>query len=408
MTDPFLHIHQNERAVHGAIDYGEMALLNLHPSEILDFSVNSNPYGPSPAVHTAIAQVPIERYPDRECWQLRQAIRQYELEPELRHELKVVGVPWYGGIIGAVISPAPIIPPYHGTPDLDLPLTSLVCGNGTSELIWALARAFLAPGKKALLVAPTFGEYRAASLAAGAALIELPTQEEQQFQPDLIAVRSRIIQEKPSVVWLCNPNNPTGLWIEYEQLSRLLDACHSVGALLVIDEAYWRFVTPPATWTALHLMQQHPASPLFALRSLTKDFALAGLRLGYAFASPTLISRVQVQLPSWNVNALAQAAGIAALHDRAHLHTTLSALVNERQAFFAALEEAGLHVLPSRTHFCLIEVGDAQSVRQKLLMQRLLVRDCTSFGLPHHIRVATRPAHEWRQLVKALREVVRA
>jgi histidinol-phosphate aminotransferase len=371
MNDPS-PTHKEERVVHGAFDYDELARLGLQPSDILDFSVNSNPYGPSPAVHTAIAQVAIERYPDRECWQLRQAILEYELM------------------------------------GLDIAFSSIVCGNGASELIWALARAFLAPGKKALIVAPTFGEYRAASLAAGATIIELSAREERQCQPDLMALRSRIVQEKPCVVWLCNPNNPTGTWMEYEQFSWLLDTCHSAGALLVIDESYWRFVTPPATYTALHLMRGYPGLPLLVVRSLTKDFALASLRLGYAASSPALIRLVQAQLPSWNVNGLAQAAGIAALRDHAHLHMTLTALTDERQTFFSALQEAGLHVLPSRTHFCLIAVGDAQLARQELLMQRLLVRDCTSFGLPRYIRVATRPAHEWEQLLQALPKVVRS
>ena len=107
MTD----LHKEEHmVVHGAIDYGELARLGLHPSEILDFSVNSNPYGPSPAVHEAIAQVALDRYPDRACLQLRRAILEYELS------------------------------------DVDLPMSSLLCGNGSSELIWATARAFLASG----------------------------------------------------------------------------------------------------------------------------------------------------------------------------------------------------------------------------------------------------------------------
>src|SRR5690348_2419147 len=137
MTDPMLPTHQEEGVIHGAIDYGELARLGLHPSEILDFSVNSNPYGPSPMVREALAQVAIDRYPDRACLQLRRTILEYELV------------------------------------DLDVPFSSLLCGNGTSELIWAVARAFLAPGKKAFIVSPTFGEYRAASLAAGAHMSEL-------------------------------------------------------------------------------------------------------------------------------------------------------------------------------------------------------------------------------------------
>jgi histidinol-phosphate aminotransferase len=371
MTDPILPTHKEERVVHGAIDYGELARLGLHPSEILDFSVNSNPYGPSPTVREAIANVALDRYPDCACLQLRQAILEYEL-------------------IG-----------------MDVPFSSLLCGNGASELIWAIAHAFLRPGKKAVIVTPTFGEYRAASLAAGATIIQLQAEEAQQFQPDLSLLRSRIIQEKPDVVWLCNPNNPTGIWLSREQLSLLAEACHDVGALFVIDESYWRFVTPSVTYTAVEFMQQHSKLHILVLRSLTKDFSLASLRLGYAVGSSDLIEQLQMQLPSWNVNGLAQAAGVAALCDRAHLATTLAALASERQAFFSALREAGLHVLPSHTHFCLIDVGDAQSVRQELLKLRLLVRDCTSFGLPRYIRIATRPAHEWRPLLQALVEVVK-
>jgi histidinol-phosphate aminotransferase len=356
--------------VHGAIDYGELAHLGLHPSEILDFSVNSNPYGSSPAVHAAIAQVALDRYPDRACLQLRRTILEYELS------------------------------------GIELPISSLLCGNGSSELIWAVAHAFLAPGKKAMIIAPTFGEYRAASLASGATMSEFWADEARQFQPDLIELQARIVREKPDVVWLCNPNNPTGVWMEQEPLAQVLQACSNVGALLIVDESYWRFVAPPVSCTAVELLQGGANEHLLVLRSLTKDFALAGMRLGYAVGSPEYIQQMQGQLPSWNVNGLAQAAGVAALVDRAHLATTLALLAVERKAFFAALREADLHALPSRTHFCLIDVSDAQYVKQELLKRRLLVRDCTSFGLPRFIRVATRPAYEWRQLVQALQEVV--
>lgn len=369
MTDP----HKEEfMVVHGAIDYGELARLGLNPSEILDFSVNSNPYGPSPAVHEAIAQVPLDRYPDRACLQLRRAI--------LEHELS----------------------------DVDLPASSLLCGNGSSELIWAAARAFLALGKKALIVAPTFGEYHAASLAVGATISEFWTDEMRQFQPDLIGLQARIVREVPDVVWLCNPNNPTCVWMEQEQLVQLVQTCSSVGTLLIVDESYWRFVAPPVSCTAVALLQGGINEQLLVVRSLTKDFALASVRLGYAVGSLGRIKQMQRQLPSWNVNGFAQAVGVVALADRAHLTTTLANLAVEREAFFAALREADLYVLPSRTHFCLIDVGDAQYVRQELLTRRLLVRDCTSFGLPRFIRVATRPAYEWRQLVQALREVVQS
>ncbi len=145
---------------------------------------------------------------------------------------------------------------------------------------------------------------------------------------------------------------------------------------------------------------------MLLLRSLTKDHALAGLRLGYAVGSPEVIQRLAAQLPSWNVNALAQAAGCAALADRDHVRTTLTWLAEERHMFFQALSQLGCRVVPSRTHFCLLEVGDAVRVRQDLLTRKILVRDCSSFGLPRFIRVATRPARDWQQLIQALQEVL--
>lgn len=362
--------HENgERVVHGALDYGELAHLGLRPAEIVDFSVNSNPFGPSPRVDEAIASVAIDRYPDRACHQLRQAILKYELP-------------------GASLSPS-----------------SLVCGNGTSELIWSVARAYLKPGAKTLILGPTFGEYRAACLAVGAIVSETRALEETRFQPDIATFCAQIQSERPELVWLCNPNNPTGVWLERQSIEALASACQRVGALLVIDEAYWHFVVPHETYSAIELTQETAGSQVLVLRSLTKDFALAGLRLGYAIGSSAMIECLSVQLPSWNVSGVAQAAGIAALSDRAYLKTTLDALVSERQAFFDTLQADGWYVVPSRTHFCLIEVGNARFVRQQLLRRKIAVRDCASFGLPSYLRVATRRGDEWRQFVQALREV---
>src|SRR6266849_1417637 len=371
---------RGERAVHGALNYGELERLGLHPQEVLDFSVNANPYGPSPRVREAVANTAIDRYPDRECLELRRAILDYELK-------------------GA-----------------KLPLSSIVCGNGTSELIWAIAHAYLKPSLKAAILGPTFGEYRVACLATGATVVEFRAQADACFQPDIVAVAAWINREQPSLVWLCNPNNPTGTWLDQHHVQLLAEACQRTGAMLVVDEAYWRFVFPreaptikesptinrgatvecgdPA-WGAGNI--QH-VSQVMVLRSLTKDFALAGLRLGYAVATPDVAERLGAQLPSWNVNGVAQTAAIAALADRTHLTTTLDHLAIERRAFFHALRDSGLHVMPSRTHFCLLEVGDAHHVRQQLLARNILVRDCTSFGLPQFVRVATRQMRDWQQL----------
>src|SRR5260370_20246102 len=191
-----------ERAVHGALDYGELEHLGLRPWEVLDFSVNTNPYGPSPREREAVANAIIDRYPDRECLELRRAILDQELA-------------------GAT-----------------LPLGSIVCGNGTAELIWAIARAYLKPGLKAAMPGPTFGEYRVASLAAGATVLEFGAQATEWFQPDTTAVAAWVHGEQPSLGWLCNPNNPTGIWLDQHHIGHLAEACQSTGAILVCDESY--------------------------------------------------------------------------------------------------------------------------------------------------------------------------
>jgi histidinol-phosphate aminotransferase len=362
--------HGVERAVHGALDYSELERLSLHPWEVLDFSVNANPYGPSPRVREAVANAAIDRYPDRECLELRRAILDYE---------------------GAAGSP---------------PLGSIVCGNGAAELIWAIARAYLKPGLKTAIIGPTFGEYRVASLIAGATVVEFQAQATEGFQPDTMAVAAWIRREQPSLVWLCNPNNPTGIWLDQHHVDHLAEACQRTGAMFVVDEAYWRFVFPYEAYSAIELVDTTARLHIIVLRSLTKDFALAGLRLGYALTTPDVAELLRAQLPAWNVNGIAQVAGSAALTDRTHLKTSLEHLAIERQAFFHALRDIGLHVIPSRTHFCLVEVGDAHHIRQQLLARKMLVRDCTSFGLPQFIRVATRPGSDWQQLLLALQEII--
>jgi histidinol-phosphate aminotransferase len=349
--------------VHGGIDYGEFARLGIDPAGVIDFSVNGNPYGASPHVREALQHVDIAHYPDRHCLNLRQAI--------LEHDL----------------------------PDSRLSLDRIVCGNGTAELIMAAAHAFLEPGEKAAIIGPTYGDYVAAVHAARAIPVEFRA-EAPDFGLDSDAAATWIVRERPALVWVCNPNNPTGHALSQEELRCLVDSCQSVGARLILDEAYQRFLFTSHLPAAAPWIHQSPSTRIIVLRSLTKDYALPGLRLGYLIGDRAAGEAIARQLPSWNVSAAAQMAGIAALNDQGHLRRTLTMLHDERDAFFAALREARLAVAPSQTHFCLVDVGDARAVRRRLLASGLLVRDCTSFGLPRYIRVATRP--EWPQLIDAL------
>jgi histidinol-phosphate/aromatic aminotransferase/cobyric acid decarboxylase-like protein len=144
---------------------------------------------------------------------------------------------------------------------------------------------------------------------------------------------------------------------------------------------------------------------LLVLHSMTKAQALAGVRLGYAVGHPEVIRALALVRPPWNVNALAQAAGIAALHDQAHVVHTLAQLASAKETLLQELRASGLAAVPSCTHFFLLHVGEAAAYRKALLQHGILVRDCTSFGLPEYIRVATRRAQENARLLAALAQV---
>lgn len=359
--------------VHGGIDYAEFERLGIDPASVIDFSVNGNPYGPSPAVRAALQDVDIAHYPDRHCLALRRAIRARELD------------------------------------DTDGALDTILCGNGAAELIWAIARALLQPGDTAAIIGPTFGEYAAASAAARATVTEYRApQGAPGYVPDHFEVITWLRSQRPTLVWLCNPNNPTGHWLDRDDLQGTAETCRQIGARLIVDEAYWRFLIPPEPFSAVRLIGDTDMPEIIVLRSLTKDFALAGLRLGYLVAAPEMNRRIAAQLPSWSVSTAAQVAGVAAIEDRDYLARTLTMLTTEREAFFAALGASGFAVVPSRTHFCLLDVGDACITRQHLLVHGLVVRDCTSFGLPRAIRVATRPEGDWRRLIRALKQTAQS
>lgn len=344
---------------HGGPDHAELARLGLRPEDVLDFSVSTNAYGPPPAVATAMAAADITRYPDRSATALRQALAdRMDVFPE-----------------------------------------QVLVGNGAAELIWLIALAYLRPGDAAFVIGPTFGEYRAASQRMGAQVNEWRAVEDDDFAIHEEAVATALRHVRPRVVWLCNPNNPTGAYLEPQAWARLRAAAPD--ALWAIDEAYRPFLDDP--WPGPFPVDEG----VVLLRSLTKDCALAGLRLGYALSAASTIQALAAAQPPWSVNNVAQAAGVAAVSDPAYIARTTGELRAQALALGHALRQRGWRVIPSATHFMLIEVGDAASLRARLLREHhIQVRDCTSFGLPHYIRVAARRPAENERLVTALGEAL--
>jgi histidinol-phosphate aminotransferase len=166
--------------------------------------------------------------------------------------------------------------------------------------------------------------------------------------------------------------------------------------LFIVDEAYLTFAGNAASVLTVQ------TDNMLVLRSMTKAYALAGMRLGYAVGHPDILSALHKVCPPWSVNALAQAAGIAALNDTVHLTQSLRQLAQAKRDLLNHLQAAGHRPLPSATHFFLLRVGEAATCRQALLQRGLLVRDCTSFGLPAYIRIATRRPEDNARLLHAL------
>ena len=344
---------------HGAFDYAELERLGLNPEDLLDFSVNGNPYGPSPLVRQALADVPLDRYPDREVLALRRALADH----------------------------------------LGLSPDRIVVGNGTAELLVLLALAFVRPGDPILIVGPTFGEYERVSHLMGGRVETWAARAEQAFVARPTAIARRLRNLRPRLAFLCRPNNPTGHTLPLEAVAEWAQSCPQT--LLVVDEAYLAFTAgcPSALETG--------AENVLVLRSMTKDYALAGLRLGYAVGAEGVISALARVRPPWNVNALAQAAGLAALADGEHSCRSLGRLLRDKGRLVAELEALGLTVPPSEVHFFLVRVRDAAATRAGLLSKGIVVRDCTSFGLPGFVRVATRRPEENERLVAAWRDLVK-
>jgi threonine-phosphate decarboxylase len=346
------------RAVHGALDYEELWRRGLDPGEVLDFSANTNPYGPAKGVRAALAQVALERYPDRDALALR-----------------------------AALSAA-----------LGVRIERIVTGNGASELIQLMALAFVRPGDVVFVVGPTYGEYARAAALMGARVCTWQARAGDDFEPDCVAVASHLKRLSPRLAFVCNPNNPTGIAVEPRLLTSL--ARRHPDTLFVIDEAYEPFAADLGS--VMHAAVEN----VVVLRSMTKDHGLAGLRLGFAVGAAPLVETLRSVQPPWSVNSLAQAAGVAALEDADHRTRGLEALRQAKDRLTAGLTQLGLAPVPSRVCFFLVRVGDGAALREELLGLGILVRDCASFGLPEYVRISTRRPEENERLLAALREVL--
>ncbi len=357
---PRPEVENLQACYHGGLDYNELRAAGLTPEQVIDFSVCANPFPPPPGLRGIFRTVAINRYPDSEATELRQCL----------------------------------------SAKLGVAADNILVGSGAVELIRLIVLAYFGRGDAVLILEPPFGEYDVAGQIIGADIFKQWTRAGDSFVPRIDEMVSLIKQHRPKGVFICNPNNPTGQYLSRQEVELILDACGE--ALLILDEAYIAFVDP--SWASIELVRR---GNVVILRSMTKDYALAGLRLGYAVASREIIDGLRRVRPPWNVNVVAQQAGVIALGDGDYLERCKRKICRAKQFLTTELCRLGFILVPSETNFFLVRVANAKEFRTTLLKRGILVRDCTSFGLPEYIRIAPRTLAECRKLIAVLRALKR-
>ncbi|HKQ80383.1 MAG TPA: threonine-phosphate decarboxylase CobD [Blastocatellia bacterium] len=345
-------------AVHGGRVYEAARRWGIAPEEVVDFSANINPFGPPPGVMSAIEKslepVNLRSYPDSHAFSSAVAEK-------------------------------------HGVnPD------EVVVGPGSAALMFAVLRA-TAPAS-AIVLEPCFDEYSRACAAVDAQVTRLRLTEENDFAPDFGALTRLVEARRRQLLILNSPHNPTGRLYRREDMTALLDAAEANSVAVLLDEAFIDY-TPQASLVALAASK----SRLVVLRSLTKFYAIPGLRVGYAVCAAELAAALQNQLDAWPVSTVALEAGRAALYQKEYEMEIRRANEQSREEFAAALREIGLSVFPSEANFLLVKLsrGSGAELARRLESSRILIRSCDSFsGMgDDYIRLAVRSREDNLRLV---------
>ena len=329
--------------------------------DCLDFSANCNPLGTPENVRKAVCDSldHIKEYPQVGYRPLREAIGQYE-----------------------------DVSPEH-----------IICGNGAAELVFSLCQA-VRP-KKALIPVPTFAEYEQALSSVGCEVEHVLLKEDDDF-----AMQETFIDwvhKDLDMVFLCNPNNPTGMLIPHRLLKKILEKCRKLEILLVVDECFLDFVKEPQEYSLKRSLSGF--NNLFILKAFTKRYAMAGVRLGYGLCSNRkLLEKMELCVQPWNVSTMAQAAGIQALEETEYVEKGRQLVFQEAQWLKEEMTRIGYQVFPSEANYIFFK--GPEELFDFCLRKRILIRDCSNyFGLKRgYYRVAVRTHEENEKLIHSMQE----
>ena len=278
-------------------------------------------------------------------------------------------------------------------------------GNGATEIIHNFVRCL--SSKNSIIPSPTFCEYELASKRCKMKINYVPLSKKLQIEPDLII--EKVKENSNSLIFLCNPNNPTGL-VNTEAIEKILSSIHSSKTILLVDESFIDFLNNIEKKSMISKIKEF--DNLAILRSMTKSYGLAGLRLGYLISNPKLIQQLKSYQITWNVNGIAQVAGIAALNDQEYICKTKKIIQKERDYMYNKInkKESYANALRSEVNFFLIKLKNIEStIYQKIMLKfhGILVRDCSTFtGMSNDfIRVAVRTHKDNLMLLKAIYDI---
>ena len=332
-------------------------------ADCVDFSANCNPLGTPKSVKQAITESlsHLAEYPRVGCEPLKEAIAAYE----------------------------------------GIPASDVICGNGAAELIFSLCRA-KKPGK-AMVLAPTFAEYEQALESVDCRVEHFFLKEEEGF-----AAGSKLLEaldESLDMLFLCNPNNPTGLLMKRDFLMEILKRCREKGIFLVVDECFLDFIKEPEAYTLKPVLEK--SDGLFLLKAFTKRYAMAGVRLGYGLChDQELLSRMEMMTQPWNVSTMAQEAGIAALTEREYVESGRQLVFTEAAWLKEEMKNLGLMVFPSQANYIFFK--GPGSLFADCVKKGILIRDCSNYpGLcKGYYRIAVKTHEDNVKLIGALQEIM--
>jgi histidinol-phosphate aminotransferase len=323
---------------------------------------NENPLGPSPLALKAIIEKvsTLHRYPDGSGYYLKSKLSER-----------------YG-----------------------VPLDQIILGNGSNELIELMVRTFLSTGENAVQAFPTFLVYEKIVKGAGGKMTSVPLSE---FRIDLGEI-TKAITPQTKIVFINNPNNPTGSVLLREEMIRFLEEIPD-DIIVALDEAYIEFASDKEVARGLELLPRHPL--LFVLRTFSKLYGLAGLRIGYGFGSEKVIDYMNRVRQPFNANTLAQVAATAALEDSQFVSQTLRVVSEGRLYLCQGLDDMGLEYIPTQTNFMLIRMPQGgKKIYELMLREGVIIRSMDSYGLPEYIRVNVGLQEENARFIETLKRVL--